>query len=947
MSAPRWTRALLARVAEPDRVDEVLGDLDEAHRIRIARRGRVLAGVLTSVEALDMALALRSQRGRVVHRMRRTVPPSFRAALRRGMPPISWLDFKLGLRMLARYPAMTVVGGLAMALGIAVGAGGLHLLSALVQPDRPYDEVDRIVAIQNVDTRTTRSHPRALHDLAVWQAELRSVDHLGGTRTEVRNVAPEGGVPVPLRVVATSASVFELAPARPLLGRPILKEDEAPGTPPVVVLSHRVWLSSFASEPAIVGRLVRLDGEAATVVGVMPPGFVLHVPSNDFIYPFGQDVWVPFRLNPLDYPRGEGPAIEVVGRLAPGVRAQEARAEVARLGQVTAAEWPATHRYLAPEILTFANPLGMSRGIGLASVLTLGGLLVSMIMVVLCANVALLVYARAATRESEIAVRSALGASRARIVGQLFAEAAALASVAIVMGLAGAAWGVRWVFHILERVAEAAGAIWPPIDLSLSPTLMLAAAGLALLGAVVAGVLPGVKVTARGGAGGLQRYARRTTSASLGRTWSAILVMQIALTTALVPIGALFGVARWELRDDYFGLPAVEYVTARLELAGNPVAAGTVPGTVTFPTAMLPGTTVSAPAETTFPERYAGTYEALVRRLAAEPGVTGVTVADQMPGFFHSSARMEVEDATAPNPDAPPQRAQIAYVAPNFFEVMGAEIVRGRGFGAIDLEDEARTVIVNESFVRDHLGGANAVGRRLRYPATGGSPAEGSAQGGEPQPWLEIVGVVEDLRMVSDPLTDDHGGVYRPLRRGRTYPIKVAVHVPGGAAEFVHRLREVAAEVAPDLRVWSPMVLERASDGSMLAYDSWFRVILLLGAFAILLANAGIYAVVSYTVARRTREIGVRLALGADRARIVSAILSGMAKRVALGVAIGTLLAAPVVLEAADAIGPGGLVWVVVAVYLVAMVAICMAACIVPTRRALAIQPTEALAADG
>jgi hypothetical protein len=179
VSAPRWARLVLSRLAAEERVDEVLGDLDEAHRIRVERRGRVLAAVLTSLETIDMAFALRWHRGRIVHRLRRTVPPDLRAARRRRMPPVSWLDFKLGLRMLARFPGMTAVGGAAMALGIAIGAGGLHLLSELVYPDRPYEDPDRIVGIQNVDLRTGSANRYAIHDFERWRDALSSVEHVG------------------------------------------------------------------------------------------------------------------------------------------------------------------------------------------------------------------------------------------------------------------------------------------------------------------------------------------------------------------------------------------------------------------------------------------------------------------------------------------------------------------------------------------------------------------------------------------------------------------------------------------------------------------------------------------------------------------------------------------------------------------------------------------------
>jgi predicted permease len=924
VSAPRWTRALLARVAEPDRVDEVLGDLDEAHRIRIARRGCVLAVVLTSVEALDMALALRWQRGRVVHRMRRTVPPSFRAALRRGMPPISWLDFKLGLRMLARYPGMTVVGGAAMALGIAIGVVVLQLLSTVLFPERPFAEPDRIVTIRNIDTRTTQPDLRALHDLETWRAELRSVERIGASYTDMPNFAPEGDVPIQVRAVSISASAFGLSAVPPVLGRPLLPSDEPAGAQRVVVLADWLWRTSFGGDSNVVGRTATLGGEAVTVVGVMPPGFTLDAPSNDTNTPFSPDLWTPLRFDPLDHARGEGPPVVVFGRLAPGVSAEEAQAELTTVGAALAADSPETHGQLVPEILTFRRPLGVDRWFSVRSLIPLSAMVVIMIMAMLCANVALLMFARAAAREGEIVVRSALGASRARIVGQLFAEAAGLAGVAIVVGLAGASWALRWIDEYVQRLVDAGGGRWAPSDTSLSSEAMLAAVALALIGAAVAGVLPGLKVTSRRGRVGLQQYGGRAGTAALSRVWSAILVTQVALTTTVLPISALYGLMLWTMRTTDPGLPADEYLTTRLELDGARTLATTID-------------------DSAFQTRYRASYEALALGLASEPGVS-VTLADQLPGFYHPRPRVEVEDPPVGAPAEPGERAQVAYVDPTFFDVMGAEILSGRGFGAADLEVDARAVIVNESFVRQFLGDGSAVGRRIRYPGSQG----GSDQ--DPPQWLEIVGVAEELAMYPDPLLEHNAGVYHPLRPGFGYPIRLAVHVPAGPDQFVRRVREIARDVAPDMRLWHPIGLDRAAEGLLLASDVSFKLLLFVGGFAILLTNAGIYSIISFSVSRRTREIGVRVALGADRSGIVSAVLSAMARRVALGVALGAALGLPIPMWWAATEGPldsGMDVGVLVAIYLVAMVAICMAACIVPTRRALAIQPTEALAAEG
>jgi predicted permease len=884
-------------------VDEVVGDLDEAHRLRLQRHSRFVAAVLTAFEAIDIAWALRGAS--------RTRPFDVATARTRRALPFSWLDFKLGLRMLARYPGMTVVSATAMAFGIALGAGGLHLARELLFPDLPYADRDRVVAIQKLDTRTGRVDARALQDLPIWKDRLTTVEHLGARSNARRNLAIDGTVARPVLVASISPVAFDLAPAPPLLGRPLVPADEGGGAAAVAVISHALWRSSFDGDAGVVGRRIQLGGEPYTVVGVMPPEYRLPVPSNDLFYLFEEDLWIPFRADPLPYPPGEGPAVDVFGQLTEGATFDEAQAELTALGLSVEASPPEAHPHLIPQLVSFADPFGLAAGLRVQTVLLLSVVFVVLVMAMLCANVALLMYARAASREAEIVVRSALGASRARVVGQLFVEALAIASVAIFVGLVGATWGARWVFDALDRVAMAGGQAIPPIDLSLSATTMLSAAALALVGAVVAGVLPGLKVTGRASPG-LPKSPGRGGAAALGGVWSAIIVAQVALTTAVVPWAGGMGVTAWRASSTDLGFDGHEYLAARIDMDGEPAI------------------------DPSFAARYEASYRELVRRVASEPAVSRVTVGDALPALYHFRRFVEIDSPRGPVALEP--SIQVATVDPSFFDVFGATIVAGRGFGTTDLDAAARTVIVNESFVREVLGGVNAVGRRFRYPNL--------ARDGEVAPWLEIIGVTEDLVMFSDPLLTSNAGIYHPVRPLAIYPLRIAVHVPGGAAAVLPRLREIAGDISPELRLFNPMTLDRALDAHVYAYGGWAWFLAVAGSLAILLTNAGIYAIVSYTVSRRTREIGVRVALGADQGQIVWTVLAAMAKRVVIGILIGALLFTPMALEMGPAMGIGLSAWALGMAYLALMVGVCMAACLAPTRRALSIEPTEALASE-
>jgi predicted permease len=666
----------------------------------------------------------------------------------------------------------------------------------------------------------------------------------------------------------------------------------------------------------------------------MPKDFMFFVPRKGFTTPLPQDLWVPFRVDPLGYARGEGPPVTVFGRLAPGATREALRAELTTLAARAATmESLDIQQQVKPEVLTFDRPIISGDGLAASGVLTLSAVFLVVLMVVVCGNVALLLFARAATREGEIAVRTALGASRGRIVAQLFAEALVIAALAIAVGLAGATVGLRWMLGVMQSMFEVQGRMVPSwIDGTLSPGTVAYAVVLAVVGAVVAGVLPGLKVTGKRAQSNLQRLAGRGAATSMGGVWTAVIITQVALTSLLVPIAVVFGLQTRQLQTADHGLPAPEYLTAQLETDGDATAvqAG----------APAPATGAGAIRDDFQPPFEQG-VRALERRLMAEPGVLGVTVGSQMPGGWHSGKAIEVEGMSSAVVEPGSSFTQVASVDPDFLDVMSVRLVAGRRFGEADAGPDQRVAIVNESFVHEHLHGRNAVGQRVRYKTPPESP--------QPAEWYTIVGVVRDVAMTIDPTLPHNAGIYYPLQPGQAYPLRMAVRVASDPAAFAGRLHEIGAEAAPALRLSRVLPLHQAARANLIAHDSWFKVIVVAGLMALLLTNAGIYAIISFTVARRTREIGVRVALGADRGRVVTAILSRTARHVGIGVVIGGTLGGVGALVAMDdALGlsvlqGGGMLLA----YMVLMIGVCLLACVVPTRRALRIQPTEALAAEG
>jgi hypothetical protein len=360
----------------------------------------------------------------------------------------------------------------------------------------------------------------------------------------------------PVDHVEMSASGFRLTRVPALLGRTLVDADEAPDAPAVLVIGHDLWSTRFGSDSAVIGRTVTLGAEPVEIVGVMPEGFA---------FPVAHNAWRPFRLDALDYQPRQGPAINVFGRLARGARLADAQREIALLGQRAATAYPETHEFLRPQVVPYAKSFVNIPGWAAAGLLMSGNLLLILLLLLVCSNVALLLFARAATREGEIIVRSALGASRRRIVLQLFSEALVLAGVAAVVGLAAVSYGIRWGLRMVEGELMDGGRMPFWFYGRLSPTTILYAVLLTVLTAVVTGVIPAMRVT-RDLANRLKEVTAGGGGVRFGGFWTAIIVAQVAVTVVFPSVAFFVGQDVAKIRTYDLGVDTGEFLTFELQM---------------------------------------------------------------------------------------------------------------------------------------------------------------------------------------------------------------------------------------------------------------------------------------------------------------------------------------------------------------------------------------------
>jgi putative ABC transport system permease protein len=832
---------------------------------------------------------------------------------RRWTAAFSWLDVKLGMRMMRKYPGVSLAIVFALTIGIPLSLLPNHLVASALGQSPPFDEGERVVGIVGVG-QDGRAELR-VGDYEILREQVKSFASLGAViQTEVNVVSGDGWSDGESAALMT-ATVFTLARVQPIMGRALLAADEVHGAADVAVVGYGFWHRRLGGALNVVGTTLRIAGVPTTIVGVMPEGFAM---------PSVQQLWLPLRERSIDDANGLGPGVRIYGRLADGVSMAQARAELKAVGLPTAVRLPTVsgarpNAIQADAVAFSAVEIPEPEG-ALAWILAIAQVVPVIVLLIACGNAAILILARTATRWNEVAIRTVLGASRARIMGQLFVETLLLSLVATGIGL------IATDIAVARLSTRFSLPFW--FDPNITPAFALKALGLSVLCAVVAGVLPALRATGATLQPTIQSAGAGGSTLRLGRVAGVLIVIEVGFA-----IVALFpAVMAWRLfqpnPDQHTKVAAADrYLVASIRVPAS--ADQYLVGSFRVP----PSSRLTVRENEALRVRIRSLQEELGRRLMLQPGVRRWTFSDQPPG----EERDERIGGVA------------TFVDPGFFAVLDVSPVAGRLFDAGDVSRdpavEPAAVIVNMKHLeRRGMDPQSAIGSRFKLDQD---------RDGTPAPWKEIVGVVPNIEPSADRVfADGTPVVFMAAAPGTLNPMTVTIDLGEKPLAFATKLRSLVADVDPTAFVSEVAALDHLpSMVNVIGIAS--SIMTGLSLLAMALSATGLYALMSMTMAQRRREFGIRLALGGSARGVMVTVARRALVQIGIGVTWGAVVwvalmssvlkAAPGT-EAAKMRGP----WpYVLGASVVVVIAVALAAALWPTLRYIRMRPVETLRVDG
>jgi putative ABC transport system permease protein len=810
-----------------------------------------------------------------------------------------WQDLRFAARLLIKDRWFTAVAAAALALGIGVNGAVFTFVNAILIRGLPFDEPDRIISLGGTDARGRPIGVSRL-DFNDWREGSRAFSGLTLFLPASINVSDEGRAPEQFQGSYDSANMFQLIGQRPILGRDFRPEDDRPGAEPVVILGNGIWKNRYGSDSGILTRSIKVNSLVASVIGVMPP---------DMKFPFNNELWIPVSMLPpelRDSKRGVR-SFQTLGRLAKGVTLAQARSEIETISGKLARDFPDTNKDFRPNLMTFNDRITGPQ-IRLIFLSLMGA--VAFVLLIACANVANLLLGRATQRSREIAVRVSLGASRWRIVRQLLVESLLLSTLSGVLGLGLALIGIRMFDAVVTT--DIGKPYW--MKFTMDPIVFVFLAGVCLATGIVFGLAPALHVSKTDINEVLKEGGGRSgTGGPRARRWaSALIVVEIALTLVLLA-GAGFMMRSFLVlyRMD-LGIETSHLLTMRL----------------TLPLTKYPK-----------PEPRTALYQHLEERLRGVSAIQSSALTSNPPMFGGFLRQLTVEGRPAPAGEHPPE-VTVVSVSAGYFDTLGMRLVRGRSFNEIDGTPGHESAIVNQRFVAMHFPGEDPVGRQIRLVDT--SPVR--AYDASPPAAATIVGIVPTVRQRNFQEPDPDPVAYLPYRADPQRFVTLIVRAQSEPGTITPLVREEMRALEPDLPLFGIQTMD-----ALMAQLRWsFRVFgsmfAIFAVIALLLSAVGLYAVTAYSVAQRTQEIGVRMALGAQPEQVLWLVLRRALVQLAIGLPIGI----------AGAFGVGRLLQILlvqtssrdpltIASIALLMFLVSVAACVWPARRATRLDPVSAL----
>ena len=812
-----------------------------------------------------------------------------------------WQDLQFAVRLLVKDKWFTLVATLALALGIGVNATVFTFVNAVLIRGLPFDDPDRILALSSRDAVRNRNMGVSYLDFQDWRSATRTFSSLAAHTGATMNVSDEGRAPERFSGSFVSANAFKVIGQAPVVGRDFADEDDRPGAIAVALLGSGVWKNRFGGDPAIVGRTIRVNDVPSVVIGVMPEGFK---------FPQNADLWQPLALVPsLETQKRDARGLEAYGRLAPDTL-EQARAELAAIGQRLTKDFPDTNKNVQPQVQTF-NERVNGGPIRVVFLSLMGA--VAFVLLIACANVANLLLARSAHRSREIAVRVSLGATRWRIVRQLLMESVVLAFISGVLGFGLSLVGIRLFDAATQDVGKP---YW--IQFTMDGTVFTFLFGVCLATGVVFGLAPALHVSKTDVNEVLNEGGRSGAAGVRVRRWTgALIVGELALTLVLLA-GAGFMMRnfltlyRMDLRIDTSNL-----ITMALALP-----------------------------ERKYPyfEQRLAFYERLQARLQANGRVAAVTVASNVPMQGGFPRRLAIDGRPLAAGEQPPI-VTLLTIDPRYFGTLGLGLVRGRGLTAADGTVGQESAVINTRFAEMHFPNENPIGRRieLAFDSSFGPPAFNDI----PRSLTAtIVGVAPNVRQRNFASAETDPIAYLPYRTDPRGFMMLMARGEGDLNAVTSLLRDEVRAIDPDL----PLFNIRTMDES-LAQQRWpfriFGTMFAIFAFiALMLSAVGLYAVTAYSVTQRTREIGVRTALGAESGQVLWLFLRRAFFHLAVGLTLGMAGALGVgkIFESTELlVQTTGRDPVIIATIALILAVVALAASVWPARAATQLDPLTAL----